>query len=1335
MLAIVHQRIALAALVIFTVVISSRGAESGRKILPGHVISATARLTATGRLPATNQLSLAIGLPLRNAAALDKLLCQLYDPASTNYHKFLTPPEFAARFGATESDYAAVRQFAAANGLAIVGTHPNRLVLDVRSRAADVERAFHVTLKTFHHPSEPRDFFAPDAEPSVDATLPVLQISGLDNFDTKRPHVSVRPLAKQVVPRSGFGSGGSYLGNDFRAAYVPGTTLTGNGQNVALVQYDAYFTNDIATYVALAGITTTATLTNVPVNGGVTTPGAGTDEVALDIEMVLAMSPGVSKIVVYEGPNGGTAWSTMLSTIANDTVNFARQIGCSWGATSPGGRDQTSENIFKQMSAQGQSFFNATGDSDAFTTGIPFPSESTNITQVGGTTLSTALVGGPWTSETAWNRNNGVGSSGGVSLNYGIPDWQQGLDFTASHGSTTRRNVPDVALTAESVFIVYTNGVYGIAGGTSCAAPLWAGFLALVNEQAVAQGQTAPGFINPAVYAIGKSAIYTNCFHDTVAGDNFKTASPTNFPAVAGYDLATGWGTPTGANLINALLAPPPVLASQPAAKNVTNGATVSFTGAATSALPFGYYWLFNGTNLPAGGNVSGVVTNTLTITAATTNNSGIYQLVASNATGYAVSTGAILNVGFVPTVSVAPASLTIFAGSNAVFAATADGTSPLAYRWKKSGTNFAGANITGTNAATLTIASAVTNNTGNYTVVVTNLFGSVTSSVAALLVVTPAAIVSSSLTNRTLQCGSNTNTFAITATGTAPLVMQWSTNGVPVIGATSPNFALTNLHLATITNLAVTVTNLYGTVMSNAFLIVTDSLPPIITLNGASRMTNELGAAFTDPGAMANDTCAGSLTVTITGPVITNTVGTNTLTYTASDGNGNSATTNRIVVVRDTTPPVITSSFTNMIIAANSNCVALMTNVTGTNFIIATDLSGSVTITQSPTNNAILPLGTNVVILTVADASGNKSYSTNRIVVRDQTPPAMVGQPQSRTNFVGTTATFSVTNTACTALAYQWFFNSAALAAQTNFGLTLSNLTTAAAGNYFAIATAAGGSATSAVATLTVNLNPAAVALMASANPAGFKDLLNFTATVTPTNGSGTIQFLTNGAAFDAKLLLAGTATSTNLSTLPRGTNFITAIYSGDASFLPATNFLAQVVTNHPPQVAPAFYTLVAGLNLNVAVADLATNWNDADGDLLTIAFVNPSTNGVSVTNTAPFLFYANPNYVNDQFVCVISDGFGGTNFQTVNITVVPQTNATPNISGVAIPPGGNGVTLKLNGGFAATYILESASDLIAGDWQPVATNTLDLTGTWQFTDFGVSNSPSRFYRLKRVQ
>ena len=104
-------------------------------MLPGHVPSVVARLTPTGRLPATNRLSLAIGLPLRNQAALGELLLQLYDPHSTNFHKFLTPPEFAARFGPTEQDYQAVIGFAEANGLVVAGRHPNRVVLDVEGSA------------------------------------------------------------------------------------------------------------------------------------------------------------------------------------------------------------------------------------------------------------------------------------------------------------------------------------------------------------------------------------------------------------------------------------------------------------------------------------------------------------------------------------------------------------------------------------------------------------------------------------------------------------------------------------------------------------------------------------------------------------------------------------------------------------------------------------------------------------------------------------------------------------------------------------------------------------------------------------------------------------------------------------------------------------------------------------------------------------------------------------------------------------------------------------------------------------------------------------------------
>jgi len=107
-------------------------------------------------------------------------------------------------------------------------------------------------------------------------------------------------------------------------------------------------------------------------------------------------------------------------------------------------------------------------------------------------------------SETVWNRGSGVGSSGGISTTYAIPTWQQGLSMTANQGSTTFRNFPDVALTGENVYVLYNNGGSGTFGGTSCAAPLWAGFTALVNQQAVANGRATVGFINPALYTIGK---------------------------------------------------------------------------------------------------------------------------------------------------------------------------------------------------------------------------------------------------------------------------------------------------------------------------------------------------------------------------------------------------------------------------------------------------------------------------------------------------------------------------------------------------------------------------------------------------------------------------------------------------------------------------------------------------------------------------------------------------------------------------------------------------------------------------------------------------------------
>jgi hypothetical protein len=555
------------------------GIAAERQVLHGHVPAAVARfnLQPTGQLPATKSLQLTIGLPLRNGAALDALLQQLYDPGSANYHKFLTLEQFTEQFGPTEQDYQSVIDFAQRNGLTVAGTSANRLVLDVIGPASAVERAFHITLRTYRHPAEARDFFAPDVEPSVDMGLPVADIQGLSDYS--RPHPKFHRLdatqaAVRATPKSGSAPDGSgaYFGNDFRNAYAPNVTLTGAGQIVGLLEFDGFYSNDIAAYAAAAGGGRTSIVIQTVLTNGVSgIPGysgiSGANvEVSLDIEMAMAIAPGLAKVVVFEGNQPNSVLNSML-TFSNTVKN----LSSSWGWS--GGPSTTTDNIFKTMQGVGQSYFNASGDSDAFTTGAGSvngvdntsldnaPSSSPYITQVGGTTLTTG-TGSSYSSETVWNWGvelgssyNGVGSSGGISSYYSIPSWQTNVNNMAARGgSTSFRNIPDVALTADNVYVAYGNGSSEEVGGTSCAAPLWAGFTALVNQQAVANGKSAVGFINPAIYSLAAGANYANCFHDVTTGNNTWSSSPSLFYATTGYDLCTGLGTPNGQNLINALV-------------------------------------------------------------------------------------------------------------------------------------------------------------------------------------------------------------------------------------------------------------------------------------------------------------------------------------------------------------------------------------------------------------------------------------------------------------------------------------------------------------------------------------------------------------------------------------------------------------------------------------------------------------------------------------------------------------------------------------------------------------------------------------------------------------
>jgi hypothetical protein len=569
---------ALPAVLGFLAVVLLPGAASGGPLqrLHGHVPPVVAGLPATGELPKSQQLRLVIGLPLRNREALEALLKELYDPGSPQYRKFLTPEQFAARFGPAEADYAAVAAFARGGGLTVIRAHPKRTFLDVTGSVADIEKAFHVTLRTYQHPTEARTFYAPDTEPALALEVPVLTVGGLNNYHLPRPMNLCAAAARAAGAQALTGSGPSsnYIGNDFRAAYVPGVALTGTGQTVGLLEFDGYDASDIASYESLASLPPVA-LTNVLIDGASGSAGQDSDEVSLDIEMAISMAPGLSAVVVYEDSPYVSTGDDMLDEMAAPTQGepLSLQLSASWTFTT----DANSDQIFQQFAAQGQSYFNASGDSDAYADAseVPTPAGDTNITIVGGTTLTTTGPGGSWRSETAWNWGydtnalEDVGTSGGIT-SFAIPYWQQGIDMQANQGSTTYRNIPDVALTADDVWVIYGGGQSGAFGGTSCATPLWAALTALVNEQATNAGLPPMGFLNPALYALGKGSSYAACFHDITSGNNTNSSSPNLYYAVAGYDLCTGWGTPNGAGLINALA--PPGLSISPAAGFTSTG-------------------------------------------------------------------------------------------------------------------------------------------------------------------------------------------------------------------------------------------------------------------------------------------------------------------------------------------------------------------------------------------------------------------------------------------------------------------------------------------------------------------------------------------------------------------------------------------------------------------------------------------------------------------------------------------------------------------------------------------------------------------------------------------
>ncbi len=541
----------------------SSASASAQNVLTRHIhdVVSTGRTQPMAHMDKTQQIGLDLVLPVRDPDGLEAFIDDLYDPSSSNFHHFLTPAQFTERFGPTQASYNTVLAFAKANGLTVTGGSRDGMEVQVVAPVTAVEKAFHVNLLTFQHPTEARTFYSADREPTTTLPFALWHVSGLENYSMPHPlrvkrtdfaqANGVSPEAVSGHATTGSGPSASFLGSDMRAAYYGNGSLTGAGQNMGLFEYEGTNLTDLQTYYRNIGqtlpltpqlISVDGTSTACNYNGGRRRTSCDDGEQNLDMTQALGMAPGLASLQVYIGSTDTAIISAMTTHSPLPTT-----IGCSWGWTPAD--PSTLDPYFQKMAAQGQSFFAASGDSSTWSSrNEAWPADDAYVTAVGGTDLVTASAGGAWKSETAW-----VDSGGGISPDkIAIPSWQKAAINSTNKGSTTLRSGPDVAANANFTFYTCDDQTTCLAneyGGTSFAAPMWAAYVALVNQQRASQGKGGIGFINPLIYPENANAsTYDTDFHDILSGTSGS------YSAVAGFDLVTGWGSPTP-SLLNTLAA------------------------------------------------------------------------------------------------------------------------------------------------------------------------------------------------------------------------------------------------------------------------------------------------------------------------------------------------------------------------------------------------------------------------------------------------------------------------------------------------------------------------------------------------------------------------------------------------------------------------------------------------------------------------------------------------------------------------------------------------------------------------------------------------------------
>jgi kumamolisin len=401
-------------------------------------------------------------------------------------------------------------------------------------------------------------------------------VLGLDNRPQAVPHFRVRTQSAAAAATPA-----SYTPPQVAQAYQWPANASGAGQTIGIIELGGgYKPADLKAYFKTLGLAAPS-ITAVSVDKGKNKPtnANGADgEVMLDIEVAASVAPG-AKIVVYFTPNTDQGFTDAITTAVHDTTHKPSVISISWGGPESSWTGQSSKVLdaaCQSAAALGVTITVAAGDNGSSDGGTgnncDFPASSPHVLACGGTKLD--ANGSTIVSEVVWNEtaNNEGATGGGVSNLFALPTWQANSNVPAPSKSGGGRGVPDVTGDADPAtgYTIRVDGKTMVIGGTSAVAPLWAGLIAVANQQL----GTQVGFIQPAIYAAKAAA----AFNDITQGNNGA------FSAGPGWDACSGLGSPIASKLIP-LLAPAPAASSTAAAEGKKAGKKAAARKAAQKAV------------------------------------------------------------------------------------------------------------------------------------------------------------------------------------------------------------------------------------------------------------------------------------------------------------------------------------------------------------------------------------------------------------------------------------------------------------------------------------------------------------------------------------------------------------------------------------------------------------------------------------------------------------------------------------------------------------------------------------------------------------------------------